>query len=102
MLIAVRTMTTLVNSESLTYHLAVYLFNAPKYAPGPTPGSEHAVGTAQTCDVPGGGEGGQRGTQCRFRQLLSSSHLFPQKNKLMVSKGARGSEGYIKSLGLNI
>lgn len=78
MLIAVRTMTTLVNSESLTYHLAVYLFNAPKYAPGPTPGSEHAVGTAQTCDVPGGGEGGQRGTQCRFRQLLSSSHLFPQ------------------------
>lgn len=29
MLIAVRTMTTLVNSESLTYHLAVYLFNAP-------------------------------------------------------------------------
>ena len=63
MLIAVRTLTTLVNSESLTYHLAVYLFNAPKYAPGPTPGSEHAVGTAQTCDVPGGGEGGQRGTQ---------------------------------------
>ena len=35
MLIAVRTMTTLVNSESLTYHLAVQLFNAPSMHQAP-------------------------------------------------------------------
>ena len=35
MLIAVRTMTTLVNSESLNYHLAVHLFNAPSMHQAP-------------------------------------------------------------------
>lgn len=62
MLIAVRTMTTLVNSESLTYHLAVYLLDAPSMHQAP----RQAVSmqwAQHTRDVPGGGEGGQRGTQ---------------------------------------